>query len=95
MIKDALKLAQEIMDDFEKFVLPELDRYRETWRYQEVMQIIEELKTGEIKSHPKVNGIFGFGGDEFYEERFWPLQAKLRKLKEMLEEHSKDRNPIL
>lgn len=69
----ALELSEEIIADFQALLFPTISEYPV---YIEVLKIIEELKSGQFKEHPKI-----LLEDLSY---FSELQDKLRSLNQLL-----------
>ncbi len=45
-----LEMAEEIRHDFEAIVTKNIPGYKESHRYRELTEMIEELKSGEVKA---------------------------------------------
>jgi hypothetical protein len=63
-LEELLVLAKDIKKDFQEIMVPEIPMYMEGPRATELMEMIEEIKSGKLKRHPRFSYCASMDTDE-------------------------------
>lgn len=62
-INDLKSMAEDIKHDFDNCVPLQMPNYKDHWRYKELLEMIDELKSGNLQDHSTF-AHFGMVDDE-------------------------------
>jgi hypothetical protein len=65
-LDELLKLAYEVQDSFEKEIVPELTLYMDGPRGKELLEMIDEIKKGDLKDHSSFDNYWRMDTEELY-----------------------------
>jgi hypothetical protein len=65
--RSLMRMAEFIKHDFDKVVIKQYPDYQNSWRYKELVEMMQELETGQMKDHRVFGHFMGMGYDELYD----------------------------